>query len=231
VVNGATFSSPDIRAVTQDFFAFFPNSAGIPGTQVVVGAISLGELGPNQIGVALPVLAGAGGPSSTEFTTGTGQPYILATQENAVPVVMMLAAVTVAGAFPAQVIYSAEELEMMTPEERSAYEAGQRRQSARVILERQPGQPEVGVPTEGEIPQASAPEAEKPAPTARVTLDGKPLAGTPAREKNDSTQILRLRPGRAVAIRPGMDAQGVMGSERMAAEVNVGSAPVAATPR
>jgi hypothetical protein len=148
-----------------------------------------------------------------------------------VPVVMMPAAVTVAGAFPAQVIYSAEELEMMTPEERSAYEAGQRRQSARVILERQPGQPEVGVPTEGEIPQASAPEAEKPAPTARVTLDGKPLAGTPAREKNDSTQILRLRPGRAVAIRPGMDAQGVMESERMAAEVNVGSAPVAATPR
>jgi hypothetical protein len=228
--NGNPFSGATTRILTQDFFSY-PNSAAVPGLPVDFGVTSISDVGANRIGVTKPLLAGSGASYITEFTTGTEQPYILATQENAVPVVMMPAAVTVAGAFPAQVIYSAEELEMMTPEERAAYEAGQRRQSARVILERQPGQPEVGVPTEGEIPQASAPEAVKPAPTAQVILDGKPLAGTPAREKNDSTQILRLRPGRAVAIRPGMDAQGVMESERMAAEVNVGSAPVAATPR
>ena len=161
-------------------------------------------------------------PYSSEFTTGTGQPYILATQENAVPAVMMPATYTVVGAFPARVSYSAEELEMMTPEERSAYEAGQRQQSARVILERQPGQT-----TEGEIPQAKAPEAVQPAPTAQVILDGKPLAEKSEKEKGDSTQLLRIRPAKVVALRAEMDVHGVMEKERLAAEVNVGSAPVA----
>jgi len=148
-----------------------------------------------------------------------------------VPMVMMPGTVTVAGAFPTRVSYTAEELEMMTPEERSAYEAGQRRESARVILERQPGQPEVGVPTEGEIPQAKAPDQDKPAPTAQVLLQGKPLARKSDKEKGDSSQLLRIRPAKAVALRPEMDVQGVMEGERMAAEVNVGSAPVAGTGR
>jgi len=184
-------------------------------------------LGANQIGVAIPVSAGSAGPFVTEFTTGTDQPYILATQENAVPAVVMPSAYTVAGAFPTRVRYSAEELEMMTPEERSAYEAAQRRQSARVILERQPGQPEVGVPAEGEIPQAKAPEPAQPAPTAQVILDGKPLAGKSDKEKRDSTQLLRIRPAKAVVLREEIDTRGVMENERLAAEVNVGSAPVA----
>ena len=147
------------------------------------------------------------------------------------PAVMMPVAYTVAGAFPTRVSYSAEELEMMTPEERSAYEAGQRRQSARVILEQQPGQPEVGVPAEGEIPQANALEPVQPAPTAQVILDGKPLAGKSDKEKGDSSQLLRIKPAKAVALRSETNGQEVMENERLAAEVNVGSAPVAGTVR
>ena len=218
------------RILTRDFFSY-PNSAGVVGLTPVFGVSSVLQLGANQIGVALPLLAGSAGPYITEFTTGTGQPYILATQENAVPAVMMPATYTVAGAFPARVSYSPEELEMMTPEERSAYEVGLRRQSARVILERQPGQSEVGVPAEGEIPQAKAGEPAQPAPTAQVLLQGKPLAGKSDKEKGDSTQLLRIRPAKAVALRPEMDAQRVMEGERLAAEVNVGSAPVAGTGR
>jgi len=224
--SGNPFSAHSTQILTRDFFSY-PNSAGVPGFSPVIGATTFGQLGANQIGVALPLLAGSAGPFITEFTTGTGQPYILATQENAVPAVVMPAAYTVAGAFPTRVSYSAEELEMMTPEERSAYEAEQRRQSARVLLERQPGQAEVGVPAEGEIPQAKALEPAQPAPTAQVILDGKPLAGRSDKEKGDSSQLLRIRPAKAVALRAELDMRGVMEDERLAAEVNVGSAPVA----
>jgi hypothetical protein len=215
-----------VKILTQDFFSY-PNSAGVPGLTPVFRVTDIGQLGADQIGVALPLLAGSAGPYITEFTTGTGQPYILATQENAVPTVMMPATVTVAGAFPARVTYSEQDLEMMTPQERSSYEAQQRRQSARVMLERQPGQPEVGTPAEGEIPQAMAPSQDKPAPTAQVLLQGKPLAGKSDRQKGDSSQLLRIRPAKAVALRPETNSQELMENERLAAEVNVGSAPVA----
>ena len=233
VVNTSGRANPfrtdgSVVIVTRDLFNSSLQSALIPGGTLVNGPAP-----------GLGIASVAGGttiyyenvnnllPYSSEFTTGTGQPYILATQENAVPAVVMPAAYTVAGAFPTRVRYSAEELEMMTPEERSAYEAGQRRESARVILERQPGQPEVGVPAEGEIPQAMAPEPAQPAPTAQVILDGKPLAGKSDKEKGDSSQLLRVRPAKAVALRLETNGQEVMENERLAAEVNVGSAPVA----
>jgi hypothetical protein len=224
--SGNPFAGATTRILTRDFFSY-PDSAGVPGLTPVFGVTSIFDVGANQIGVAIPLSAGSAGPYISEFTTGTGQPYILATQENAVPAVVMPAAYTVAGAFPTRVSYSAEELEMMTPEERSAYEAEQRRQSARVILEQQPGQAEVGVPAEGQIPQAMAPEPAQPAPTARVILDGKPLAGRSDKEKGDSSQLLRIRPAKAVALRLETNGQEVMENERLAAEVNVGSAPVA----
>jgi hypothetical protein len=85
----------------------------------------------------------------------------------------------------------------------------------------------VGVPAEGEIPQAKALEPAQPAPTAQVILDGKPLAGRSDKEKVDSSQLLRIRPAKAVALRAELDMRGVMEDERLAAEVNVGSAPVA----
>ena len=116
---------------------------------------------------------------------------------------------------------------MMTPEERSAYEAAQRQQSARVILERQPGQADAGGSLDEEAPQANVPAGQIPGPTARSTPDGKPLANKPARENHDSTQILRLRPAKAVVLRPETDGQEVLENERLAAEVNMGSAPVA----
>jgi hypothetical protein len=224
--NGNPFAGATTRILTKDFFTY-PNSAGVPGLTPVFGVTSLAQLGANQIGVAVPLLAGSAGPYITEFTTGTGQPYILATQENSVPAVVVPATYKVAGAFPARASYPEVELEMMTPEERSAYEAGQRRQSARVILERQPGQPEVGVPTEGEIPQAKASEEANPAPTAQVYLQGRPLAGKPDREAGDSTQLLRLRPSRVVSLRPVLDPRAVLENERLTAEVNLGAAPIA----
>ena len=226
--NGAKFQSPDIRARTSDFFANFPNSAAIPGVSIVIGATSLGQLGPNQLGVALPLLAGNGAPYILEFTTGTGQPYILATQVSAVPQVGPVIPISTLGAFPSRVAYTEEELNMMTPEERSAFEASRRQQSARVILQRENGESEeIGLPAEGETPQAKAPEDNSPAPTAQVILDGKPLAGKLDKEKGDSTQLLRLRPTKAVALRGETDWQSLMQGERLTAEVNIGSVPVA----
>lgn len=225
--NGARFQSGDIRARTKDFFANYPNSAAIPGLSVVVGVTSLSQLGPNQIGIELPLLAGAGGPFITEFTTGTGQPYILATQ-NAVPMVMSPTAIQFASALTPRVRYTQEELEMMTPEERAALEASRRQTAARVILQKETGEEqEIGLPADGEIPQAKVPEKEKPAPTAQVYLHGKPLADKADKEKSDSTQLLRLRPSRSVALRPENEARDLMEGERLAAEVNTVSIPLA----
>ena len=83
------------------------------------------------------------------------------------------------------------------------------------------------MPAEGETPQAKAPAPAQPAPTAQVILDGKPLAGKSDKEKGDSSQLLRIRPAKAVALRGETNGQEVMENERLAAEVNVGSAPVA----
>ena len=209
---------------------FIPNARYVMGTPPAVSGMGMRTMAATaQAGSVTVYFQNTDNfqPYSSEFTTGTGQPYILATQQNAVPAVVMPTAITVAGAFPARVSYSAEELEMMTPEERSAYEAAQRQQSARVILERQPGQADAGGSLEEEAPQANVPAGQTPGPTARSTPDGKPLANKPARENHDSTQILRLRPAKAVVLRPETDGQEVLENERLAAEVNMGSAPVA----
>jgi len=222
---GNPFSGATTRILTQDFFTY-PNSSGVPGLTPVFGVTDLGQLGANQIGVALPLLSGSAGPYITEFTTGTGQPYILATQ-NAVPVVGTPAAIQVTGAFGTRVTYTPEEVEMMTPAERSAFEADRRKQAARVILQREGGDvQEIGLPSEGEIPQAKAPAGNLPAPTAQVFLDGKPLATKQGPENRDSTRLLRTK-GRAVVLRQDEDSRKFMDQERLLAEIEVGSFPVA----
>jgi len=173
-------------------------------------------------------LAGNGAPYILEFTTGTGQPYILA-QQAAIPSVMLPVPITGGSGFAKSISYNTDELEMMTPEERSAYENQQRQTAARVILQRENGEgDEIGAPMEGRTPQAATPAALSPvAPTAQVLLEGKPLAGAKAdQERGDATRIIKLRPTRAVALRSGYQGTDVIEAERMAAEVNVGAAPV-----
>jgi len=224
--NGNPFQSKDTRIATTDLFgATWPSNGAVPGLQVRYD----GQGGANTINVSTTLLAGNGGPFILEFTTGTGQPYIFA-QQAAIPPVMLPAALTGGNGFARSVTYSADEIEMMTPEERSAYENQQRQVSARVILQGQSGVgEEIGAPTEGRTPQAATPSALAPvAPTAQVLLEGKPLAGAKSdQERGDATKIIKLRPTRAVALRPSHRAADVMESERMAAEVSVGAAPVA----
>jgi hypothetical protein len=223
---GNPFQSADTRIATTDLFgATWPSNGAVPGLQVRYD----GQGGANTINVSTTLLAGNGGPFILEFTTGTGQPYIFA-QQAAIPPVMLPAALTGGNGFARSVTYSADEIEMMTPEERSAYENQQRQVSARVILQGQSGEGgEIGAPTEGRTPQAAIPAVQIPvAPTAQVLLEGKPLAGAKSdQERGDATKIIKLRPTRAVALRPSYRAADVMESERMAAEVSVGAAPVA----
>jgi hypothetical protein len=226
---GNPFTANSTRILTKDLFSSWPSNGAVPGLQVVYGVNSIGQVGANQIGVSTTLLAGNAGPFILEFTTGTGQPYILA-QQTAIPPVMLPAALTGGNGFARSVTYSADEIEMMTPEERSAYENQQRQVSARVILQGQSGVgEEIGAPTEGRTPQAATPAALAPvAPTAQVLLEGKPLAGAKSdQERGDATKIIKLRPTRVVALRPSYRAADVMESERMAAEVSVGAAPVA----
>jgi len=226
---GNPFTANSTRILTKDLFSSWPSNGAVPGLQVVYGVNSIGQVGANQIGVSTTLLAGNAGPFILEFTTGTGQPYILA-QQTAIPPVMLPAALTGGNGFARSVTYSPDEIEMMTPEERSAYENQQRQVSARVILQGQSGVgEEIGAPTEGRTPQAATPAALAPvAPTAQVLLEGKPLAGAKSdQERGDATKIIKLRPTRAVALRPSYRAADVMESERMAAEVSVGAAPVA----
>ena len=226
---GNPFTANSTRILTKDLFSSWPSNGAVPGLQVVYGVNSIGQLSANQIGVSTTLLAGNAAPYILEFTTGTGQPYILA-QQTAIPPVMLPAALTGGNGFARSVTYSADEIEMMTPEERSAYENQQRQVSARVILQGQSGVgEEIGAPTEGRTPQAATPAALAPvAPTAQVLLEGKPLAGAKSdQERGDATKIIKLRPTRAVALRPSYRAADVMESERMAAEVSVGAAPVA----
>jgi hypothetical protein len=227
--NGNPFTANSTRILTRDLLSSWPSNGAVPGLQVVYGVNSIGQVGANQIGVSTTLLAGNAAPYILEFTTGTGQPYILA-QQTAIPPVMLPAALTGGNGFARSVTYSADEIEMMTPEERSAYENQQRQVSARVILQGQSGVgEEIGAPTEGRTPQAATPAALAPvAPTAQVLLEGKPLAGAKSdQERGDATKIIKLRPTRAVALRPSYRAADVMESERMAAEVSVGAAPVA----
>jgi filamentous hemagglutinin family protein len=225
---GNPFSANSTKILTKDLFSSWPSNGAVPGLQVVYGVNSIGQVGANQVGVSTTLLAGNAGPYILEFTTGTGQPYIFA-QQAAIPPVMLPAALTGGNGFAKTISYSADEIEMMTPEERSAYETQQRQVSARVILQGQSGEgEEIGAPTEGRTPQAAVPAVQIPvAPTAQVLLEGKPLAGAKSdQERGDAKRILKVRPTRAVALRSGLNVNEVMESERMAAEVSVGSAPV-----
>jgi hypothetical protein len=222
---GNPFQSADVRILTSDLFgATWPSNGAVPGLQVRYD----GQGGANTINVSTTLLAGNGAPYILEFTTGTGQPYIFA-QQAAIPPVMLPVALTGGSGFTKGVSYSADEIEMMTPEERSAYENQQRQVSARVILQGQSGEgEEIGAPAEGRTPQAAVPAVQIPvAPTAQVLLEGKPLAGAKSdQERGDAKRILKVRPTRSVALRSGLNVNEVMESERMAAEVSVGSAPV-----
>ena len=225
---GNPFSANSTKILTKDLFSSWPANGAVPGLQVVYGVNSIGQVGANQIGVSTTLLAGNAAPYILEFTTGTGQPYIFA-QQAAIPPVMLPGALTGGNGFAKTISYSADEIEMMTPEERAAYENQQRQVSARVILQGQSGEgEEIGAPTEGRTPQASIPAVQIPvAPTAQVLLEGKPLAGAKSdQERGDAKRILKVRPTRAIAVRSGLNVNEVMESERMAAEVSVGSAPV-----
>jgi hypothetical protein len=227
--SGNPFIANSTKIISKDLFSNdWPSNGAVPGLQVVYGVNSIGQVGANQIGVSTTLLAGNAAPYILEFTTGTGQPYIFA-QQAAIPPVMLPAALTGGNGFAKTISYSADEIEMMTPEERSAYENQQRQVSARVILQGQSGEgEEIGAPTEGRTPQAAIPAVQIPvAPTAQVLLEGKPLAGAKSdQERGDAKRILKVRPTRAIAVRSGLNVNEVMETERMAAEVSVGSAPV-----
>ena len=226
---GNPFTANSTKIITKDLFSNdWPSNGAVPGLQVVYGVNSLGQLSANQIGVSTTLLAGNGGPFILEFTTGTGQPYILA-QQAAIPPVMLPATITGGTGFAQAVTYEADDLEMMTPEERNVYESQQRRMSARVILQNQSGEgEEIGAPTEGRTPQAANPSPSTPAaPTAQVLLQGKPLAGVKTdREKGYASKIIKVHPVRAVALGEVLHLSDVLESERLAAEVSVGAAPV-----
>jgi filamentous hemagglutinin family protein len=228
--NGNPFRSADTRVATTDIFGSnWPSNGAVPGLQVVYGVSDAALVQANQIGVSTTLLAGNGAPYVLQFTTGTGQPYIFA-QQAAIPPVMLPAALTGGSGFTKAVSYSPDEIEMMTPAERSAYENQQRQMSSRVILQGEGGEgEEIGAPAEGRTPQASSPQRPMPPipPTAQVLLEGKPLAGAKSdQERGDAKRILKVRPTRAVALRSGLNVNEVIESERMAAEVSVGSAPV-----
>jgi len=227
--SGNPFTANSTQIITKDLFSKDWSSNGaVPGLQVVYGVNSIGQVGANQIGVSTTLLAGNAAPYVLQFTTGTGQPYILA-QQSAIPSVMLPVPITGGGGFAKSTSYSPDELEMLTPVERSAYEDQQRQSAARVILQRENGEgDEIGAPMEGRTPQAATPATLAPvAPTAQVLLEGKPLAGAKSdQERGDATRIIKLRPTRAVALRSGHHWTDVMEAERMTAEVNVGAAPV-----
>ena len=226
---GNPFTANSTKIITNDLFSNdWPSNGAVPGLQVVYGVNNIGQLSANQIGVSTTLLAGNAAPYILEFTTGTGQPYIFA-QQAAIPSVMLPVPITGGSGFAKSISYSSDELEMMTPEERSAYENQQRQTAARVILQRENGEgDEIGAPMEGRTPQAATPAPLSPvAPTAQVLLEGKPLAGAKSdQERGDATRIIKLRPTRAVALRSGYQGTDVIEAERMAAEVNVGAAPV-----
>ena len=216
------------KILTRDFFTY-PQSAGVPGLSPVYGVTSFSQLGANQIGVALPLMGGSAAPFITEFTTGTGQPYILAKQA-AILGVQLPPVIIGEGGSGRAITYTDEELEMLSPSERTNYESQKRQRAARVILQRTSGQSEeIGVPVEGQIPQAALPVAPaETKPTAKNQPRGKPMASGDLRlDKRGATQLLRARPNKALVLRQDSEAQSVLESERMAAEVSIESAPIA----
>lgn len=119
---------------------------------------------------------------------------------------------------------------MLTPQERSAYEAQRRERDARVILQSAAGPQELeGGPATA--PQASrTPTDEKTkTPTAQVWLQGKPMAGNrPESDRNDTTRLLRSNGMRAVALRNSEVNPGeVLLAERISAEIDILAKPIA----
>jgi hypothetical protein len=229
--SGNPFKANSVKIVSQNLFGTWPNNAAVPGLNVVYGVTDVNQLEANQIGVANPLLASPAAPFIVEFTTGTGQPYILAKQA-AIPGVALPPVITGEGGFGTRPSYSQEEMEMLTPAERAKFETENRKRSARVILQKAAGQSEViGAPLEGQVPQAAVPgKADSSKPTAQAIKEAKPLAEkriTP--EGSGATRLIKVRPSKVFVLREDQDVQSLLAAERMSAEVNVGSAPVAKT--
>jgi filamentous hemagglutinin family protein len=229
--SGNPFKANSVKIVSQNLFGTWPNNAAVPGLSVVYGVTDVTQLGANQIGIANPLLASPAAPFIVEFTTGTGQPYILAKQA-AIPGVALPPVITGEGGFGVSPSYSQEEMEMLTAAERAKFETENRKRSARVILQKAAGQSEViGAPLEGQVPQAAVPDkADSSKPTAQAIKEAKPLAEkriTP--EGSGATRLIKVRPSKVFVLREDQDVQSLLAAERMSAEVNVGSAPVART--
>jgi hypothetical protein len=235
--------SGDISLYSLNLFDRQLQGAFIPGaTFVKVGAADLGGLSLRAVGgLSLRAVGGGSGtltvyydnlnnflPYASQFTTGTGQPYVLATQ-NGIPGVMTPVKLSTDGAFASGESYTDEEMEMMTPSERGAVEVARKQQTSRTILERRAGNNDAtGVPTDGRVPQAKNSGFPAPLPTAQVTLEGKPLASKMEKVKGDADKLPKSSPGKAVADgSPNLEK--ILEMERLAAEVNVGSSPVAGT--
>jgi len=232
VFDNATLAG-GVRVVTKDIFS--PNlSVGYAnGLQVVYGVSDPALLAKNQIGVMDNFTDGNFAPLYFQFTTGTDQPYIFA-QQTAIPLVRFPPSLSFAGGFRQAPRYSPEDLELLTPEERSAYEAAERQKSAKVMLQGNVGVQEVGRSSQSQptSPQASRENAEEAGkkPTARVWLQGQPLARSQTdADRQDTTRLLKANHSRAVALRP-PSVQGeddILFGERISAEIGVVSLPVA----
>jgi hypothetical protein len=229
--DSATLASPNgVRLTTKDIYTPNLSTAYAQGLQVVFGVSDPSQLGKNQIGSLAGFTDGNFAPLFFEFATGSAQPYIFA-QQSAVPLVRFPIGLNIAGAFPISPQYSAEEFEMLTPEERSDYEAQQRQQAERVILRGGGvGENSVRKPVTPVAPQASQESIPQRAktPTAQVWLQGSPLASANIRNTSDSTRLLRVKSNRMFALRgetPSVD--DLILSERMSAEIGVVAEPVA----
>jgi hypothetical protein len=227
--SAALASASGVRIVTKDLFSPDLAVGYAQGLQVVFGVSDPALLGRNQIGSMANFTDGNFSPYYFEFATGTAQPYIFA-QQTAVPIVQSPVALRLTGAFPSPVRYSEEELELLTPEERSAYEAQQRGRAAKVILQSSAGSEEIG--GSSVTPQATreAPKPDREAPTAQVLLQGKPLVrNSPHPGRHDTTRLLRVGASRAVALRGAeVNLVEILMAEKMSAEIDVGSRPFAA---
>ena len=217
-----------VRASTRDMFSSNLGTAFANGLQVVFGT---GSPGRNQLLSDANFTDGNFAPLYFEFSTGTAQPYILA-QQTAIPGIRIPAAINFSGGLATPTRYTEEELEMLTPQERSAYEARQRQRLAKVSIENEAGAGELGRQPTAMPPQASQGKPEEAGarqPTAQVLLQGVPLArsGT-AVDRNDTTRLLRGSPSKIFALRPESPRMDdlIMG-ERMAAEIVYPAGPVA----
>lgn len=222
-------SAGGVRVVSRDLFNPDLSPSFAQGLQVVFGVSDPTLLGRNQIGVMANFTDGNFAPYYFEFATGTSQPYIFA-QQAAVPLVQFAPTLSFSGALPSDVRYSAEELEMLTPEERSAYEAQQRSRAAKVILQSSTGSEEIGGSSAAPQATREVPQSDSLAPTAQVLLHGKPLARSSTHPgRHDTTRLLRVGASRAVALRcDEANLADLLMAEKMSAEIDVGSRPFAA---